>query len=72
MAIYPDILRSSNSNNVGGWMRSSYTWVVNLSIEVSNLDSREFSERVGPLAALRVFGQELVNLLDELNETLAM
>ena len=44
---------------------------VNLTIEVSDLDSGEFFKRGGRMAALRVFGRELVNLLDELNEMLA-
>lgn len=44
---------------------------VNLTIEVSDLDSGEFFKRGGRMAALRVFGRELVDLLDELNETLA-
>lgn len=44
---------------------------VNLTIEVSDFDSGEFFKRGGRMAALRVFGRELVDLLDELNETLA-
>ncbi len=44
---------------------------VNLTIEVSDFDSGEFFKRGGRMAVLRVFGRELVNLLEELNETLA-
>jgi type I restriction enzyme, R subunit len=44
---------------------------VNLTIEVSDFDSGEFFKRGGRMAALRVFGRGLVNLLEELNETLA-
>jgi hypothetical protein len=44
---------------------------VNLTVEVNDLDSGQFFKRGGRMAALRVFGRDLVDLLNELNEMLA-